>query len=539
MPNDRPAVSDPAEAPAFLRLVYANAFIVGAVVMGFEMLGSRYLNPYFGSGIYTWAALISTVLAALTAGYFFGGWMADRYPSPRGLGALICFGSAYLALIPLGADALLAVLFDLIDNEKLGSLAGALALLFVPLALLGVYSPYAIRLTLRATERSGTIAGRIYGISTLGSIFGTLFVTFYMIAVLGSRSITYILAGIGFAAGLSFFLAGAARAVSAPSGRRVGAAAAALLLLAGFAAPAAEAQTKPTKDQRDEEFIDHRPDPLQPTRVLERIETEYNNIFIVQRGDFISMTFRLKGENSTQSTVNLRDKGQLPLLHAHYQTLAAAYAGKLDRLLEIGLGGGSVSSYFVRHVPGLSAVSVEIDKGVVDAAKKYFGFAEGPRHRAVVADGRVHLMRDKSRYDVIMVDAFRGGYVPFHMLTVEFYRLLAQRLEPDGVAVMNLRANTELFNSSLLTLKQVFKHVDTFEQSGNVIVLARLAPLAPEALAARAAQRQASFNFRYDLAPMMQDRTGHEPKHGARVLTDDFAPVNLYESRERPDLRRK
>lgn len=539
MSNARPAAPDPAEAPAFLRLVYVNAFVVGAVVMGFEMLLSRYLNPYFGSGIYTWAAIISTVLAALTAGYFFGGWMADRYPSPRGLGALICLGSAYLALIPLAADGVLAWLFDLIDNEKLGSLAGAVLLLFVPLALLGVYSPYAIRLTLRATERSGTIAGRIYGISTLGSIFGTLFVTFYMIAVLGSRSITYILAGIGLAAGLSFFVLGAARAVKAPPVRRAATAAAALVLGALAAAPAADAETKPTKDPRDEEFIDHRPDPLQPTRVLERIETEYNNIFIVQRGDFISMTFRLKGENSTQSTINLRDKTQLPLLHAHYQTLAAAHAGKLDRMLEIGLGGGSVSKYFIRHVPGIHVVSVELDKGVVDAAKKYFDFQEGPRHRAVVADGRVHLMRDKTKYDIVMVDAFRGGYVPFHMLTVEFYRLLAQRLEPDGVAVMNLRANTELFNSSLLTLKQVFKHVDTFEQSGNVIVLARLAPIAPATLAERAAARQAQFKFRYDLVTMLKDRTGQEPGHGARVLTDDFAPVNLYESRERPASGRK
>ena len=251
------------------------------------------------------------------------------------------------------------------------------------------------------------------------------------------------------------------------------------------------------------------------------------------------MTFRLKGENSTQSTINLRDKTQLPLLHAHYQTLAAAHAGKLDRMLEIGLGGGSVSKYFIRHVPGIHVVSVELDKGVVDAAKKYFDFQEGPRHRAVVADGRVHLMRDKTKYDIVMVDAFRGGYVPFHMLTVEFYRLLAQRLEPDGVAVMNLRANTELFNSSLLTLKQVFKHVDTFEQSGNVIVLARLAPIAPATLAERAAARQAQFKFRYDLVTMLKDRTGQEPGHGARVLTDDFAPVNLYESRERPASGRK
>jgi MFS family permease len=195
----------------FLALVYINAFITGAVVMGFEMLGSRYLNPFFGSGIYTWAALISTVLAALTAGYFFGGWMADRRPTPTGLGWLIVGGSAYLAVIPLFADAMLQILSDLLGGlseqrefERWGSIIGAMLLLFVPLALLGVYSPYAIRLTLRATTRSGTVAGRIYGISTLGSIFGTLFVTFYLIPTMGSRHITYLLSAIGIASGLSF-----------------------------------------------------------------------------------------------------------------------------------------------------------------------------------------------------------------------------------------------------------------------------------------------------------------------------------------------
>lgn len=236
--SDRSLAADAPLRPSFLLLVYANAFVTGAVVMGFEMLGSRYLNPFFGSGIYTWAALISTVLAALTAGYFFGGWMADRNPRPSGLGWLVVGGSAYLAVIPLFADGMLDLLTSMLGGlsdqrefERWGSIAGAMLLLFVPLALLGVYSPYAIRLTLRATARSGTVAGRIYGISTLGSIFGTLFVTFYLIPTMGSRHITYLLAAIGVAAGLSFL-------VVRPAGaRRAAPAVAAALLAAVLAAP--------------------------------------------------------------------------------------------------------------------------------------------------------------------------------------------------------------------------------------------------------------------------------------------------------------
>ena len=283
---------------------------------------------------------------------------------------------------------------------------------------------------------------------------------------------------------------------------------------------------------RDDVYVDDKPDPLSPLMIRERIETEYNNIFIVQKGDFLSMTFRLKGENTRQSVLNLRDRGQLPLPHSHYQTLAAVHAGKLKTMLMVGLGGGSVSAYFLRHVPEMHVTSVELDPGVAVAAKKYFGVEEGARHRIAAGDGRVFLQRNRGKYDIVMIDAFRGGYVPFHLLTHEFYALLASRLEPDGVAVLNLRARTQLFDSSLVTLRRTFKTIEVYEWSGNAIVLARLAPpmTAAERLA-RAQERQAQYKFRYELPPLLKDEARFEAKE-ARLLTDDFAPVNLYDSLE-------
>lgn len=300
--------------------------------------------------------------------------------------------------------------------------------------------------------------------------------------------------------------------------------AAALLALAAAAARAEGA--------RDDVYVDDKPDPLSPLMVRERIETEYNNIFIVQKGDFLSMTFRLKGENTRQSVLNLRDRGQLPLPHSHYQTLAAVHAGKLRTMLMVGLGGGSVSSYFLRHVPEMHVTSVELDPGVTAAAKKYFGVEEGPRHKIAAGDGRVFLQRNRAKYDIVMIDAFRGGYVPFHLLTQEFYTLLASRLEPDGVAVLNLRARTQLFDSSLATLRRTFKTIEVYEWSGNAIVLARLLPpMTPDERLARARDRQVQHKFRYDLLPLLKDEIRYEVKE-ARVLTDDFAPVNLYDSLE-------
>src|SRR6185503_18117945 len=97
----------PRASSAFAFVIYLVAFVTGAIVMSFEMLGSRYLNPYFGSGIYTWASLISTVLAALCLGYFAGGIAADRYPSAAVLGATVLVGSAYILVLPLFSERLM------------------------------------------------------------------------------------------------------------------------------------------------------------------------------------------------------------------------------------------------------------------------------------------------------------------------------------------------------------------------------------------------------------------------------------------------
>src|SRR5215211_8136603 len=154
---------------AFAATIYLVAFVTGTIVMSFEMLGSRYLNPYFGSGIYTWASLISTVLAALTAGYFLGGSLADRRPSAAVLGATVLIGSLYLLLLPLFAQALLELVLAAFDDVRSGSLAAAMAIMFFPVTFLGMYSPFAIRLLLRSPHHSGVVSGTVYGISTARS----------------------------------------------------------------------------------------------------------------------------------------------------------------------------------------------------------------------------------------------------------------------------------------------------------------------------------------------------------------------------------
>src|SRR5262249_54062900 len=174
--------------------LYVVIFLLGFALMGFEMLGSRYLNPYFGGGLTTWAALISTVLAALMFGYFIGGNLRDKHPSPGLLCGIVPAAALYLLLIPHSADPVLVWVVDNLGDQDTGVITASFLLLFLPLLLLGMVSPFCIKLILRDVAESGRVSGFVYGISTMGNILGTLVTSFYLIPAIGSRAITYIFA---------------------------------------------------------------------------------------------------------------------------------------------------------------------------------------------------------------------------------------------------------------------------------------------------------------------------------------------------------
>ncbi|WP_246801264.1 fused MFS/spermidine synthase [Bradyrhizobium genosp. L] len=174
--------------------IYLIAFVAGGVLMGFEMLGSRYLFPYFGGGIGTWASLISTVLCALAVGYFVGSAIVDRFSSQRAIGTAILVAACWLALVPASADAVMQTILARIGDGPAATLSASAALLLVPLSLLGTFSPIAVSLLTRSAHEAGRVAGRVYGVSTIGNVAGTLLTTFILIPSIGSRNITYIFA---------------------------------------------------------------------------------------------------------------------------------------------------------------------------------------------------------------------------------------------------------------------------------------------------------------------------------------------------------
>jgi hypothetical protein len=174
--------------------IYLVAFVAGGVLMGFEMLGSRYLFPYFGGGIGTWASLISTVLCALAIGYFIGSAVAGGMRSSRGIGAAILVAALWLALVPATADAIMRTILNHVGDGPAATLSASIALLLVPLSLLGTFSPIAVSLLTGSADEAGRVAGRVYGVSTIGNVAGTLLTTFILIPSIGSRNITYIFA---------------------------------------------------------------------------------------------------------------------------------------------------------------------------------------------------------------------------------------------------------------------------------------------------------------------------------------------------------
>jgi spermidine synthase len=506
--------------------IYAVAFVTGAIVMSFEMLGSRYLNPYFGSGIYTWAALISTVLIALTAGYFLGGMLADRTASPAVLALTVIIGSLYLLTLPSFAQAILEFVLAGIDDIRAGSLISSLALMFVPVTFLGMYSPFAIRLLLRSAQRSGRVSGAVYGISTAGAIVGTLGTTFFLIPTIGSRAITLTLGALGLVAGLGLL-------ALARVHRRAGAA----LVVIALAAPTAPAgRADNLIDEGIRAGILGRADGR-----LAHIETQYNDVFITKRQHQLVMSFQVKGWDYTESVSNLLDPDDLPLRYAQVMTIATIYPEAPRKILMLGLGGGSISTYLGRFMPEAAITTVEIDPGVITAAKTYFGLRETERIRYRAGDGRVFLNRNSELYDLILLDAYRGGYVPFHLLTREFYTLVKQRLAPGGAAAFNVHDGSKLHASTVKTLGEVFAALDLYPTGlGEVIAIAGASPIDTQTLERRAAALQERHRFRFPLPQILQQRMDRPPLQAAKgdVITDDFAPADIYDVMGK-DPRRK
>jgi predicted membrane-bound spermidine synthase len=171
-------------------VVVADVATLGFITLGFEMVASRILTPLFGGSIYTWATIISIVVAGLMAGYFMGGVFADRHPSFAFAALIKLAAAAYLFLVFLLTDGGLEALINRIPGEIAALFASGVVVCFPPLVILGMYAPLSVRLILREPTDAGKIAGGLFAISSLGNIIGIIVTTFLLIPTIGTRAIT-------------------------------------------------------------------------------------------------------------------------------------------------------------------------------------------------------------------------------------------------------------------------------------------------------------------------------------------------------------
>ena len=273
---------------------------------------------------------------------------------------------------------------------------------------------------------------------------------------------------------------------------------------------------------------------------MTRVESLYNDIYVYREANgFYRLSFGAERLRYTESIVNPNDPLDLPVTYTQAMTAGLAYASGLDDAAIIGLGGGRTAWYHHKSVPGLSMTAVELDPEVVRLGERFFKVVPEPGFDIAVMDGRVWLSKTDRTFDILLVDAYRGPFVPFHLLTTEFYELVAAHLKPGGVAVQNVEPSTMLFDPAVATIRSAFEHVVFLEGRGNIVVLAYNGPEKDEAsLARQAAERQAEFGFRYDLAAILARRFAPAVDASAKPLTDDFAPVEYLKAIERHNEKR-
>lgn len=499
------------ESPPFLprRPIYLLVFAAGFASLGVELAASRLLDPWFGNSILVWAALIGLILLYLAVGYWLGGRWADRSPRPLIFFTLAALAGLLVGLIPPLSQPVLRLSADVFVSYDVALLAGsfvATLLLFSPaVVLLGCISPFAIRLLIEDERQAGRTVGRIFALSTLGSLAGVFLPTLLLIPNLGTRRTFFILAlmVLGLAT-LSLWLISRRRAL--------------VFGLAWFALLAL-ALLPPGRIRAD-------------AATLYETESAHNYIRVVRNGP--EMVLKLNEGAGVHSVYNpqagLADGIWDYFLLAPYFAPAPVQPRQVQSLLMLGLAAGTVPRLYTAAYGPIAIDGVELDPAIIAAGQRFFGMSE-PNLRPIAQDGRFFLRTAAGRYDVIAIDAYRPPYIPFHLTTVEFFSQAREHLNPGGVLAVNVaRAGEDdsLVDALAATLAAVFPAVFIIDEPappaalGNSLVVATVQPATlddflantaslPEPMLAEVARR-ARAHVR--LAPT-----------GGLLLTDDRAPI--------------
>ena len=473
-------------------------------ILAVEITASRLLAPFFGTSTIIWAVVIGLTLLYLSIGYWIGGMVADRRPRESTLFHIIAIAAFGVGLVPFVAGPVLEVSSEAIASLSgglfFGSLLGVLLLFSVPLTMLGMVSPFAIRLVTRDVQHAGRRAGQVYALSTMGSIAGAFLPVLTLVPTFGTR-LTFLL--------FAWVLLGLAL-LGARSNVRRG-------VYAGFAIIIVVL------------WLLIRPGAVRPVDGL--VWEGDSSIQFIQVIDDPGRGLRLVlnegiGTHSIYHPERLLTGGPWD-----YFLLAPLIGGQsmaeVDSLLVVGLGAGTVSKqYTAVYGDDVRIDGVELDPKVIELGQRYFDMNE-PNLKTIAADGRTYLQHSNERYDVIAVDAYRQPYIPFHLVTREFFQEARDHLHPNGVLALNAGRTGQdfrLVDVLSSTMRAVFPYIYVIDLPtgyNNSLIYGALQPISDEELHAAAL---ATDN---PVLEVIAERPWQlrAVRESTVVYTDDLAPV--------------
>jgi predicted membrane-bound spermidine synthase len=502
------------------RLLQLLVFTSGMAVMAVEMTGLRLLAPYFGTSLLVTTALIGTLMAFLALGYALGGRMGDRRPRLEALCRMTTIAAAMVVLIPFIAQPVLraasAVMRPLLTGADLaepgvaigalvGGMLGTIALLAAPITIMGMVSPWAVRLAVDDVETAGKAAGRLYALSTAGSILGSFLPALLLVPLFGVRN-TFVVVGVVFLAVSALGWLGGWRAALPPAG-------AALMML-----------LPPSLVRPMDGLVHERESLYHFIQVVREPFGKCPDAYHLYLNEGV-------GVHSVKCLTEDRETtGIWSYMAATPLWLDDPQA--MREVLVIGLAGGTIARHMLEAFPEAHVDGVEIDGDVVELGKAYFDDGD-PRITPIVMDGRIFLQTTDKRYDLVMMDAYRQPYIPFHLVTVEFFEEVRAHMSDDAVLAVNVAGvrgvSRDLAAMIYRTMREVFPSVTLVDatRSNDVIIATTREKPADAAVQHLTLMKQSAGLARIRRSLPNKIVGPVEGWEQARVLTDDQAPVEM------------
>jgi spermidine synthase len=479
-------------------------FMCGAVVMIFELVGSRVIGPFLGTSLFVWTSLIGIILASLSLGYYLGGKQADKNASMSRLARIILLAAICIAVTIGIKDILLLFLQKNVGEIRTASVIASIVLFMPASIFLGMVSPYAAKIKLSSLENTGRTIGNLYALSTAGSIFGTLFAGFYLIPFFGTNKLLIFLAIILVLISIVLSLKTYIKSKVAVL----------LFLVTGLIAF---------------NFLDG----LLIENGFLDLDTSYNRIFITDSKQQVrNLTIRRMGINNEAHSAMYLESDELVSEYAKSYHLIRHFYPDFKSSLMLGGAGYSFPKSYLKTYPNAKIDVVEIDPKVTQLAKDYFKLKEDPRLSIFHNEGRTYLNHTEKTYDIILGDAFSSSYsIPYQLTTQESAQKMHDILNDDGIVILNIISSIEgdsgkFFRAEYATFKTVFPQLFVYplHDSKNGSTIQNIFLIASKS-------KDKIYPFSSDdiyINNRLQKFWHKKIPNDLPILTDDFAPVDYY-----------